>query len=305
MGIDLSGILIPAASPFDPVTGDIDVVGMRSNIRRWMDTPVSGVVIAGSTGESLFLDEDERVRFVGAAREVIPDDRLLVAGTGLESTRATIRLSRAAAEAGADTVLVQPPAYYKGAMTPEVLREHYVAVADACPVPVIVYQVPLRLSTLDLPTGLVAELSTHENIVGIKDSRGTLDLVGDLVQQCQEGFQVLVGSGALLYAALVTGAVGGILGVANLAPTECAEIYRTHEAGRSAESGRLQDLVTPVHNGVVGGMGVAGVKAGLDLLGYRGGSPRKPLGPLSSLKMIELKQLLGKAGLLVQGGEPA
>lgn len=296
--MNLSGVLIPAATPFDPVTGEVDPVGMRRNVRSWLETKILGVVVAGSTGEAVFLDEEERRRLLEAVREVVPDDRVLVAGTGTESTRGTIRLCEAAAGAGADAVLVQPPAFYKGAMTPGVVRDHYRKVADASPLPVIIYQVPLRFSTLDLSTGLVAELSAHDNVVGIKDSRGDLEIVGQLVDQCRSGFQVLVGSGSKLYGSLEVGAVGGVLGLANLAPAETAALHRAFVDGRAAEAGRLQEKVGPVHNAVVAGMGVPGVKAGLDLLGLRGGPPRPPLQPLSEKGRDEVRAALERAGLL-------
>lgn len=296
--MDLNGVLIPAATPFDPVTGDVDVVAMRANVRAWLETDVLGIVIAGSTGEAVFLDREERRSLVEAARDVVPPDRLLVAGTGAESTRTTLRLTREAASAGADAVLVMPPAFYKGAMTPETLRVHYREVADRSPVPVIVYQVPLRFSTLDLGTGLVAELSRHQNVVGIKDSRGDLELVGTLVEQCSGEFQVLVGNGALLYASLELGAVGGILGVANLAPAGCADLIRTFREGDAREAGRLQELVGPVHKEVVAGLGVPGVKAGLDLLGLHGGDPRLPLRPLPDADRVKVEAALERGGLL-------
>ena len=198
-------------------------------------------------------------------------------------------------------MLVQPPAFYKGAMTPAVVRDHYRAVADASEVPVILYQVPTRFSTLDFPTGLIAELSTHENIVGIKDSRGKLETVAELVTHTQRGFQVLVGSGALLYASLEIGAVGGILGVANLAPRECARVCERFAAGDMAAAGALQKRIGALHNSVVGGMGVAGVKRALDLLGYHGGVPRPPLRPLAAARYDELAECLAKAGLRARG----
>lgn len=294
---DLRGVLIPVVTPFDPVTGDVDIVGMRANLRDWLAHPVRGVVIGGSTGEAVLLDEAERRTLLEGARDVLPPDRLLVAGTGAESTRATLRLCRMAAESGADAVLVQPPAFYKGAMTPAVLARHYRAVADGSPVPVIVYQVPLRLSTLDLPTGLVAELSAHENVVGIKDSRGSLDLVAELVRACRRGFQVLVGNGALVYASLEVGAVGGILGVANLDAERSAGIVEAFASGRTAEAGRHQEVVGPLHEAVVGALGVAGVKAGLDLLGMKGGDPRPPLPTLGAEGRAEVRRALAVAGL--------
>lgn len=295
--LDLAGVLIPAATPFDPVTGDVDIVAMRENVRAWLAEPVRGVVTAGSTGEAVFLDESERRMLLKGIREVVPADRLLVAGTGAESTRATIRLTREAAEAGADAALVMPPAYYRSAMTPEVLQEHFRSVADASPVPVILYQVPLRFGTLDLATGLVVELSRHENIVGIKDSRGDLELVGTLADACAADFQVLVGNGALLYASLELGAKGGVLGVANLAPGDCAALVRAFGEGDHQQAGRLQERVGPVHKQVVAELGVPGVKAGLDLLGLHGGEPRPPLQPLSAGERSRVETVLDRSGL--------
>jgi len=296
--IDISGVHIPAVTPFRGETGEIDIQGFKENLTGWARHPIHGIVTSGTTGEAVLLDEEEREALVVAAREVLPPEVLVLAGTGLESTRATMRLSRRAAEAGADAVLVQPPAYYKGAMTPEALREHYLAVADTSPVPVIVYQAPLRMSTLDFPTGLVAELSNHESIVGIKDSRGKLELMGELVEQCREDFQLLVGSGALLYPALEVGAAGGIVAVGNVAPAASGEIFKAFRAGRMPEAGRLQERVGPVHNALVAGMGVPGVKVALDLLGFHGGDPRPPLQPLPQEGRTKVREILTRAGLL-------
>jgi 4-hydroxy-2-oxoglutarate aldolase len=296
--MDLRGTFLPVTTPFDPVSGDVDLVSLRANLRHWMDHPIAGALIAGSTGESVLVDDAELLSMLEAARDVVPEGRVLIAGTGAESTRATVRKTKAAAAAGADAALVKPPAYYRGAMTPEVLARHYRAVADASPIPVIVYQVPLRLSTLDLPTGLVAELSHHPNIVGIKDSRGKLELVGDLVSRCHHGFQVLVGAGSVLYGALELGAVGGIVGVGLMAPAEAAEVSVAFYEGRKADAGRVQERIAPVHTKIVGDMGVPGIKAALDLLGLHGGAPRPPLVPASDARVEEIRGILEAAGLL-------
>lgn len=293
--------MIPTTTPFDPVTGEVDLVALRRNVEKWTPTGIRGLVIGGSTGEAVFLDEEERDRCWDVVSRSVPGDLLLVAGTGAESLRTTLRLTRMAADRGFHAALVQPPAFYKGAMTPAVVRDHYLAMADAAPMPVILYQVPTRFSTLDFPAGLVAELSAHRNIIGIKDSRGKLESVGELVTQTARGFQVLVGSGSLLYAALEIGAVGGILGVANLAPRDCARIHARFMAGDTAAAGRIQQRVGPLHNAVVGGMGVAGVKRALDLLGYRGGAPRPPLKPLPESRHGEVAEHLKRAGLLAAG----
>jgi 4-hydroxy-2-oxoglutarate aldolase len=165
-----------------------------------------------------------------------------------------------------------------------------------------VYQVPLRLSTLDLPVGLIEELSHHPNIVGIKDSRGKLDLVGELVEHTSDGFQVLVGSGALLYGALETGAVGGIVAVGLLATSGAAEITIAFNEGRIADAGRIQERIAPVHQGIVAEMGVPGVKAALDMLGLHGGDPRPPLSPASESRVEEIRDILDAAELLSAAG---
>jgi len=301
-GIDLGGVYLPLTTPFDPVTGDLDVVAYRANLRHWFRSPIRGILTAGSTGESVYLESAEKLKLIEAARDVIPADALLIAGTGAESTRQTIHYTQDAADAGADAVLVKPPVYYKAAMTPEVLARHYRAVADASPVPVLIYQVPLRLATLEFPTGLVGELSRHPNIVGIKDSRGKLELVGELVDNTADDFQVLVGSGAVLYGGLELGAVGGIVAVGLMAPAEAAELYHAYKGGRKAEAGRLQERIGPVHDGIVGAMGVPGVKAALDLLGLHGGAPRPPLAPVSEAKVAEIREVLAAADLGVKAG---
>lgn len=296
--IDLAGILVPAATPFEEATGDVDREGFRDNLRRGCGHPVRGFVVGGSTGEAVLLDEDEHQALLEVARAELPTDRLLVAGTGAESTRATLRRCRDAAARGADAVLVQPPAFYRGAMNEARLRAHYEAVAEASPVPVILYQVPLRFSTLALGTGLVAALAAHDNIAGMKDSRGDLDLVDEVLGATPEDFQLLVGTGARLHSSLRRGAVGGILGVANVAPALAAGIVTAVRAGDEPEAERLQARLAPLHDGVVGALGVGGVKAAMDLLGLRGGRPRPPLGPLEAEGRNEVRRLLEAAALL-------
>ena len=297
MSVDLSGVLVPCTTPFDPVTGEVDLVGFRANVRSFLAHPVRGIVVGGSTGEAVLLEEDERMVLLEGARDLVPDDRLVVAGTGAESTRTTIRRCKESARTGADAVLVQPPAFYRGAMTDDVLLEHYRAVAAASPIPVILYQVPLRMSTLEFSTNLVVGLAKIANVVGIKDSRGSLELVAELVDRTPDVFQVLVGSGAVFYGGLEVGAAGGILAVANLAPGPAAAIHTAHREGDSAEAGRMQEAVAPMHAEIVAAMGVPGVKVGLDLLGLRGGDPRLPLRPLSDRDRESVASVLDHAGL--------
>ena len=296
--MNLAGTFLPVTTPFDPVTGDVDYVAFENNLRMWFGSPIRGILIGGSTGESVFLDERERSKLIEEARSVIPDEALVIAGTGSEATRHTIQLTQQAAAVGADAALVSPPAYFKGAMTKEALTSHYRAVADASPVPVLIYQVPLRLSTIEFSTGLVATLSDHPNIIGIKDSRGEIDLLVELVQQSADGFQVLTGNGSVLYPALGIGAVGGIVAVGLMAADQAANISVAFREGRLEEAERLQGQIAFVNQSIVGGMGVPGIKAALDLLGFSGGVPRPPLAPVSELGIEEVKGILETADLL-------
>lgn len=302
--MDLSGILVPLTTPFDPVTGEADLVGLRRNARAILAAPVAGLVLFGSTGEGLLLDPEERSRLVEGVREMAGERPLLV-GTGAESTRATIRLTRQAAEAGADAVLVQPPAYYRPQMTPDALVDHFRAVADASPVPVILYQVPPAYSGVEVPAGLAAELSRHPRIVGIKDSSGELRTLGELVETSRKGFAVLVGNGSVLYAGLEIGARGGVLAVANLAPRETTELYRLQRAGDGVGAGRLQERIAPLHRAVVARFGVPGIKAALDMLGLSGGAPRSPLKPLREKERRVVREALESARLLGAARAPS
>jgi 4-hydroxy-2-oxoglutarate aldolase len=203
-----------------------------------------------------------------------------------------------AASAGARAALVSPPAFFKSSMTPEALARHYRAVADGSPIPVMIYQVPTRMSTVDLPTELIAELSMHDNIIGIKDSRGKLDLLGDLRAQCDPSFQVLVGNGALLLGALEIGAVGGVVAVGMIATAATAAIPVAFRAGRKAEARALQERIAPLHQQIVAEMGIPGVKAALDLMGLYGGIPRPPLLPATPASIAIARTLLATAELL-------
>jgi 4-hydroxy-2-oxoglutarate aldolase len=165
-------------------------------------------------------------------------------------------------------------------------------------VPVVVYQVPSHLSTVELATGLVAQLARHGNVIGIKESRGSLEQAGELLTACPPGFQLLIGSGALLYGALEMGAAGAIVAAAHLAPGACVALYRAFREGRASDSGRFQERVGPLHKEIVVRLGVPGIKAALDQLGQHGGAPRLPLRPLSAKAREQVSGTLRRAGLL-------
>ena len=293
--MNLDGVYLPVTTPFDSTTGDVDLEGFASNLAMWCSHPIAGVVVGGSTGELALLEEDEVVALVARAARARRDGTALIVGTGAESTRATVRRCREAASEGADAVLVKPPSYYRGRMSPEALHGFFSEVADASPVPVILYHVP-KFVPVEVVPDLAGELVRHPNIAGIKDSSGDMHNLGALCEAVGDRGAVVVGAGTLLYPGLEIGARGGIIAVGLLAAAAACELHRTFKAGRSAEAGRLQERIGPLHKKVVAGIGVPGVKYGLDRLGFVGGLPRPPLLPLTDRERSEVEAALEAAG---------
>ena len=295
MDKSLEGVFPPVLTPFrgDEVAYD----KLAANLRRLDQHPLAGYVVLGSTGEFPLLAESEKERVIAAARAEVPRSKLLLAGTGGESTAGAIRLGKRAADLGADGVLVITPHYYKGAMKPPALVRHYRAVADASPVPVILYNFPANTG-VNLEPDAVARLAEHPNIRGIKDSSGNITQAAEIVRLTPKTFQVLVGSPIAFLPALLLGASGGILALANVAPRECCEIYRLAQAGQWAEARELVARIGPLATGISGRYGIGGLKAALDLTGFYGGPPRMPLPVPDGDAIEEIKEILAAAGLL-------
>ncbi|HEX6598563.1 MAG TPA: dihydrodipicolinate synthase family protein [Gemmatimonadaceae bacterium] len=293
--IDLRGVLGPVVTPFD-ATGEVDAAGFAANVRAHLAAGLHGIVVAGSTGEAALLDERERMHLVEVARREMADRRTLIVGTGGESTRGVIARNRAVAERGADAVLVVAPHYYTGAMTNDALRAHYMRIADASPVPVMLYTIP-KYMHFALPPELVAELATHGNIVGMKDSAGDAELFACYLESKSDSFRVLTGSAGLLKEALRMGADGAILAAALFAPSLALDVLAAVRDGDVARADQTQARLAPLGARIVGAMGVPGVKAALDAVGLHGGEPRAPLQPLDVQMDGELRTLLAAAGL--------
>lgn len=291
-------LLVPLTTPFDAATGDVAPVALRENARALLAAGVAGLVAAGSTGEAALLDEEEYRAVVGWLRDVVPGERWLMAGAGRESTRATVAACRVAAEEGADAVLVRPPAYYAPSITPAALREHFRRVADASPLPVFLYNIP-TYTNLPIVEGVVSALADHENIWGMKDSSGDLKTLATFRDAAPQ-WTVLVGSGALYYAALELGAAGAIAAVGCFAAEATAAIGRSFAAGDRAAAGAAQEAVAPLHRGIVGRLGVPGIKAAIDLVGLVGGPVRGPLADLAAPEREHVAGLLTDAGVSVR-----
>jgi len=272
-------------------SGRVDTRAIRANVKYWMGTDLIGVLALGSNGEAPMLDDDECVEVVEAARAEMPKGRTLLAGTGRESTKQTIDASKRAAAAGADAVLVRTPFFFKGSMSPDALIAHYRAVADASPVPVVLYNMP-SVTGVTLTPAIVARLSQEKNIVGIKETSVELERLGQFVAAAPKGFTVLCGAAPVIYPALVSGAGGGILAAACVVPDLCTKIFSLALAGKHAEALALQQRITPFARLVTTVHSIAGLKAAMDIAGHHGGAPRQPMQPLTAAARKEIEECL-------------
>jgi len=273
--MSLAGVFAPVPTPFDD-RDQADTRRLGAALAKWLTRPIDGFVILGSNGEAVMLDDFESDRVIVAAREAVPRERVLIVGTGRESTRAAIKASKRAAEHGADFVLVRTPGFFKNQMTSDAFVRHYTAVADAAPVPVLLYNFT-ALTGVNLAPAAVHVLASHPNIAGMKESGGDVAQIADLVSGTPKDFAVLAGTTTTFYAALCVGAVGGILALACAVPDACARLFALAREGRHAEALALQRELIPLARLLGPTHGVPGLKAALNLLGYDVGVPRPPL----------------------------
>jgi 4-hydroxy-2-oxoglutarate aldolase len=294
--VSLAGVFSPIPTPFD-ASGDIDYGALSANLQRWSESDLAGYVVLGSNGEAVYCDQAEKVAVWETARAAIPPGKLLIAGTGAESTRGTIALAQLAAGAGADVALVVTPHYYAGKMGSEALVQYFRAVADASHIPVMIYNVP-KFTQVDMTAAAIACAARHPNIIGMKETGGSITKMGETVRLAPSGFQLLAGSAGFFFAGLALGAVGGILALANIAPQVCLDIYRLFGEGRWEDAAEVQRRMIPVNAAVTSGFGIAGLKAALDMLGYYGGPVRLPLLSLDDEEREALRAILLEGGVL-------
>ncbi|MCS7003006.1 MAG: dihydrodipicolinate synthase family protein [Dehalococcoidia bacterium] len=296
MTCPVRGVFPPIPTPFTP-DGDLALDRLADNLHRWNAWPLHGYVVLGSNGEFPLLSESEKLAVIERARSHTPADRLLIAGTGAESTRATIALTRQAATLGVDAVLVLTPHYFRPSYDRAAFIRHYLAVAESSPVPVLLYSVP-TYSNVDLAVDVIVELSHHPNIVGYKESAPNVVKIAEVASRAAPHFIPLAGSGSFLYPAMTLGAGGGILALANVAGVDCRALYDAVVAGDHVRAKALQHRLLAPNAALTTRFGVAGVKAALDSLGWYGGPPRSPLAPLSDRDRAELVAILGASGIL-------
>ena len=293
--LDLHGIFPPITTPFS--SGKVAYDKLASNIEKWNRTALKGFVVLGSNGEYVYLSEEEKRAIVDTAVQAATDEKLIIAGTGCESTAETLKLTEDCARLGARAALVVTPHYYGGRMSEAALRKHFSELADHSPIPILLYNVP-KFTHINMAADFVARLSEHPNIIGLKDSSGNVIQLAEMLNGVVRDFNVMVGTAGVLFGALTIGCVGGVCALAVVAPEECVKIYDLVKAGDLDAARDLQLKMLPVNQAVTAVYGVPGLKAALDMRGYFGGDPRLPLLPSSEQEKFEIRNILKKADLL-------
>jgi 4-hydroxy-2-oxoglutarate aldolase len=272
----LQGIFPPIATPFNR-DGEIWKVKVQHNIEKWNVTGLSGYVVCGSTGESVMLTTEEKIQLWEWVAQYAAPEKLLIAGTGVESVAETVALSNRAAEIGYKVAMVRTPHYYKNLINnPAAQMLYYRAVADQSKIPLIIYNWP-QITGVDISADAVAELSQHPNIIAIKESSGNLEKVIQMIREVKKGFQVLTGSAPTLAPSLAVGCVGAVLAFANAAPYATISIWEAHRTREPQAALDWQNRIGRAAMLVTTKYGVPGLKYAMDLAGYYGGPPRLPL----------------------------
>jgi 4-hydroxy-2-oxoglutarate aldolase len=290
--MNFAGVFAPIPTPFDD-RDRVDTARLKAALQKWVATPLDGFVVLGSNGEAALMDDFESDQTIVAARDAVPASRRFIIGTGRESTQAAIRASKRAAEHGADAVLVRTPGFFKTQMTNDAFVRHYTAVADASPVPVLLYNFT-AVTGVNLLPAAVERLATHPNIIGMKESGGDVGQIADLVSCTPATFNVMAGSAGAFYPALCVGAVGGILALACVLPDACTKVFTLTKAGRHDEALALQRRITPAAKLLGQQYGVPGLKAALNLIGYDVGVPRPPLASAPDTAVAALRDAIAQ-----------
>jgi 4-hydroxy-2-oxoglutarate aldolase len=295
MQSDFKGVFAALSTPF--VGDEISSKKLKENIKKYNQIDLAGYVILGSTGESVYLSDEESEKLVQAAKESASQGKKIIVGTARESTQATLEFTNRMAGLSIDAALVRTPSYYRSLLDRKTLMTHYLTVAEKSQVPVIIYNIP-RFTGISVDSSLLIELSKHHNITGIKDSSGNLSSLGEAIPHISPQFSILLGHGGLFLQGLLLGAQGGILALASVAPAHCVKLYNLFLEKKLEEAFKLQLELIPVNKALIQTYGIPGIKYALNLLGYSGGPPRLPLLPLGNTGKEDIKNLLTDLGLL-------
>lgn len=295
MAVEFKGIFAPLTTPFEGET--VAVEKFRENIQKYNTTGLSGYVVLGSSGEGVYLTDQESEALVRAAKDAASPEKLLIVGTARESTKLTLEFTNRMADLGVDGSLIRTPSYFTGKMDHEALKKHYLTIADSSKLPLIVYSIP-RNTGVTIDAKLAVELSQHPNIAGFKDSSGLLAIMEESLPQLRPDFSYLLGAAGLLFPGLMLGASGGILTISGIATDLCVKLYNLVLQKRWDEARALQLALIPLNKAVIQTYGVSAAKYALDLLGFYGGPCRLPLLPLSEEGRKAVQVILKNLDLL-------
>jgi 4-hydroxy-2-oxoglutarate aldolase len=294
----LNGVFPPCATIFEAGTEDVDYSRIRENLEKYNATDIRGFMPLGTNGEFRSLTDEESVKVIRVYAKYRDPSKTILAGAGRESARATIEIIKLYADLGVDFASLLPPHYFTSAMTDDALVRYYSAVADASPVPVLLYNIPKYAGGVVISTDLIRRLAEHPNIAGMKDTSG--EPIVPYIEAVPEGanFCILAGTINKFYEGLQHGAVGGVLSIADYLPGKCCELQRLHEEGKADEAATFDIWIRKLSANAAGKYGVPGVKAAMDIVGYAGGAPRLPLSPLTEEQKDKLRLALEAEGMV-------
>lgn len=294
------GIFAALTTPF--IQEEVSIDKFKDNIQKLNNFDLAGYAVLGSTGEYVYLTDDESEKLVCASKETASPEKRIIVGTARESSRQTIAFTNRMAEIGIEAALIRTPGYYKSRLTRESLKKYYLTVADNTKIPIFIYNIP-QYTGVTVDILLITELSKHPNIVGLKESSGNLIFVTELIPKVDSRFDILLGSGSLLLPGLSMGVSGGILTLGSVAPDLSTRLYSLYLEGKREEAQALQLKLVSLNQAITARFGIPGAKYALDLLGYNGGLPRLPLLPLEEKEKKEMRKILDDLGLRAKESE--
>lgn len=291
----MRGIYAPVATPFRD--GKIAYDHLSENIDFLLSSKLEGIVVMGSNGEFVSLTEAEKLEMIRFCCKKVDGRKKVMVGIGSNCMDETLRLADESAAQLADAVLVVTPYYYKNAMTDSALETYYVEVAEHAKLPLAIYNMPANTG-VNTSASLLARLSKHRNIVGVKDTSGNITQIAETIRDAEKDFSVFAGNWAFFLASLFLGAKGATLALANILPNECARLMELYEQKKYDEARAVSQKLMLLNAAITAKYGIAGLKTAMEMIGLFGGEPRRPLQVLSDAARVEIRQIMQNAGVI-------
>lgn len=288
--LSLKGIFVPHITPFAG-DGELDAEALKTCIRFWVEGGVSGLVPCGSNGEAPYLSREERMIVIETVVDEVNGKVPVIAGTGSMSTQETITLTKDAKDLGVDAALVVTPFYFK--LSNKEICEHYRTLLEAVDLPIIIYNVP-KFTGFSVEPSLIAQLvSQNEEVVGVKDSSGSIGAITEIIRLVGDKVSVMAGTAEVVLPTLMLGGSGAIIAVANVFPKLCSRLYEAFRTGNQVETIKLQQRVSYVNEVLVRKHNqLSAIKEALKLRGLPSGDPRRPGLPLEGEEKKDIEDLM-------------